>query len=628
MFLLWRAARPLPTAAAQGLWAGIRTRASHVIPEHPNLCEALQPYFSHPIDVLQRPSVIDVGSEGRHEASHLQIQYRALQIARQLTSEATSVQNSSVGFLLAPNSNWLATLIGIWLAGKVAVPMCSKHSANELAYVLEDAHVDTVIHDATSQEHLQAALQSHPVEHVLDAQHLMSFIQNEPQSDALHAAVQRELDSVPEVSQGDGALVIYTSGTTSLPKGVLHTHFSLANLVGNLVSAWEWTSHDRIMNFLPLHHVHGIINVVACAALSGATLEMYPGFSAPNVFDRLRTNVSKTPDRTTDMTLLMAVPTIYSKLLQEYERRPESEQAEFRAGCRDLRLTVSGSAALPTPVLERFRKVSGHTLLERYGMTEIGMALGNPLHGERIPGAVGQPFQNVVVKVRLPHTHERSLALFSKASVPPTQHPHSLSRPLNLLLNAAGPLAGDSGDAFYDRSACEEEPEPAPSIAAEGEICIKSHTMFKEYLNKPDATDESFDTEGFFRTGDIGRYDPQKQTYSILGRASQDIIKTGGFKLSALEIERILLAHQAISDGAIVGVDDETWGQRVVAVVVFKEGADPLTLEALRDFMGTELASYKLPTALEVLPELPRNAMGKVNKKQLAQTLQQGATAA
>src|SRR5690606_33428361 len=180
---------------------------------------------------------------------------------------------------------------------------------------------------------------------------------------------------LPEVAPDRAALMLYTSGTTSRPKGVVTTHANIAAQVASLVQAWEWAASDRILNFLPLHHIHGIINVLSCALWSGACCEFLPKFDATAVWNRLAQEDAQ------PLSLFMAVPTIYARLIAAWEAASEAQQQAWSAACRRLRLMVSGSAALPVSTLERWQAISGHVLLERYGMTEIGMAISNPLHG-------------------------------------------------------------------------------------------------------------------------------------------------------------------------------------------------------------------------------------------------------
>jgi malonyl-CoA/methylmalonyl-CoA synthetase len=225
------------------------------------------------------------------------------------------------------------------------------------------------------------------------------------------------------------------------------------------------------------------------------------------------------------------------------------------AGCREMRLMVSGSAALPVQTLERWREISGHTLLERYGMTEMGMALSNPLQGERRPGSVGMPLPGV--EVRLTDEHG--------AASPP---------------------------------------------GSPGEIEVRGANVFLEYWRRPDATRDAF-RDGWFRTGDTAVLDDGR--YRILGRSSVDILKTGGFKVSALEIEEELRTHPAVGECAVVGVPDVEWGDKVSVAVELRPGFS-LSLEEMQVWARTRLAPYKVPRALRCVEALPRNAMGKVVK--------------
>jgi len=344
-------------------------------------------------------------------------------------------------------------------------------------------------------------------------------------------------------------MILYTSGTTGKPKGVVTTHANIAAQITSLVEAWGWTGEDRILEILPLHHLHGIVNVMACALWVGAVCEIHPAFDARKVWDRIAGG---------GLTLFMAVPTIYVKLIDAWEKASPAERDQMSRGCRKMRLMVSGSAALPVPVLERWKQVSGHVLLERYGMTEIGMCLSNPLRGQRQPGRVGLPLPGVEVR----------------------------------LTDVGGAPVG---------------------AGTPGEITVRGKTVFLEYWNRAEETRKAF-RDGWFLTGDIAVQ--ESGIYRILGRSSVDIIKTGGYKVSALEIEETLLAHPDIKECAVVGVADSTWGERVVAALVMREGAG-LDADALRAWSKERLASYKVPKDVLAFKELPRNAIGKVSKPDL-----------
>ncbi len=343
------------------------------------------------------------------------------------------------------------------------------------------------------------------------------------------------------------AMILYTSGTTSKPKGVVTTHANIQAQIESLVQAWEWEAADHIPLFLPLHHIHGIINIMSCALWSGASVEMFSRFDLATIFDRVRHDA---------YTVFMAVPTIYTKLIEALEKGTDNERIAVIDGFKKLRLMVSGSAALPASVHEKWSQLTGQALLERYGMTEIGMALSNPYRGKRLPGYVGLPLPNVEVRLK----------------------------------NDAGEIVSAEEQA--------------------GEIQIRGPGVFAEYWNRRETTVESFD-DGWFRTGDIAVV--EAGYYRIMGRQSVDIIKSGGYKLSALEIEAALLDHPSISECAVVGIPDETWGEAVAVAVVIPKGVE-LDLESLRNWSRDRLSYYKIPKRWLVVERLPRNAMGKVTK--------------
>ncbi|HTA19904.1 MAG TPA: acyl-CoA synthetase, partial [Polyangia bacterium] len=426
-----------------------------------------------------------------------------------------------------PGLTRLATLLGILRAGGLAVPLSPLHTRPELEHQVQNAAPVALL--------------------ATDGQHA-----------ALEAAAGRSVTRI-RATDGPGtalplpaadapAIMLYTSGTTGRPKGVRLSHAAVAATVASLETAWRWRRDDRLLHVLPLHHTHGLI-VAALGALWAGAEARFVTFDAGAVWDALG-----------DVTVFMAVPTIYAKLMDAFRAAPEDRRARWSEAAARLRLFTSGSAALPASSLEEFRAATGQTILERYGMTEIGMALSNPYDGPRVPGAVGVPLPGVTVDV-----------------------------------------VGDDG-------------APA-AVGAPGELRVRSPQMFLGYHGDDAATAASFDAEGRFRTGDTGVRDAAG-IVRLLGRTSVDIIKSGGYKISALEIEAALLDHAAVVEIAVVGEPDATWGERIVACVVARAGHAP-TLEALQAFARERLAPYKVPRALRLLPALPRNAMGKVQKKQL-----------
>ena len=483
------------------------------------------PLIAHAKDYAARSAILD--SEGRF--TYESLLDGSARVASALLNGLSDLSEQRVLFLVAPGFAWVAVQWGIWRAGGIAVPLPIGSTTAELEYFIDDTQAAVLVTDAAGEAVLAP---------IAEARGLRMLRCGE--------ALSNEAGLLPEIERRRRAMILYTSGTTSRPKGVVTTQENIQAQVTALVRAWGWSSDDRILLCLPLHHVHGIVNVVSCALWSGAVCEMLPRFDANTVWERIASG---------SLTLFMAVPTIYLKLISAWEAASPQRRAALSQSCARLRLMVSGSAALPVSTLNRWKEISGHTLLERYGMTEIGMALSNPLEGERVPGSVGIPLPNVEVR----------------------------------LVNEQGEAVGA------------ETP---------GEIEVRGPSVFKEYWGKPEATQQSF-RNGWFRTGDVAVFENGR--YRILGRMNIDILKTGGHKVSALEVEEQLREHPAVAECAVVGVPDSEWGERVGVAVVLREG-QALDLDHLRRWAKKHLASYKIPSRLLIVSALPRNAMGKVTK--------------
>jgi malonyl-CoA/methylmalonyl-CoA synthetase len=455
---------------------------------------------------------------------------RSAILAAALLGDADDMKESRVALLVPAGFEYAATQWAIWRAGGIKVPICLSATEPEWEYALTDSGASAVMADAAMSAKI-APLCNRLGVRLVDI-------------DTITAVPAKTL---PDITPERNAMILYTSGTTSKPKGVVTTHANIQAQIESLVQAWEWSAADRIPLFLPMHHIHGIINVTCCALWSGATIESFARFDLSAILERVRADA---------YTVFMAVPTIYVKLIQALESAsPENRQA-IVAGFARMRLMISGSAALPASVHELWTALTGQKLLERYGMTEIGMAISNPYHGERRPGAVGKALPGVEVR-----------------------------------------LKSESGAIVTG----EDEP---------GEIQVRGPGVFRAYWNRPEASAETFDDD-WFRTGDMAVL--ERGYYRIMGRLSVDIIKSGGYKLSALEIEAALLEHPHILECAVIGLPDDTWGEAVSAAVVLKENTT-LDLATLREWCKERLSVYKVPQRLLVVNELPRNAMGKVTK--------------
>ena len=433
---------------------------------------------------------------------------------------------------------WLAGSFGVWRAGGVLLPLEASHPSAELRHPVTDSSVTHVLCSAETRD-LAERIAAFTDAQVIDVRHVVGATRHSPATRV----------PAPDISDDADAMIVYTSGTTGLPKGVVHTHRSIDAQCAAMIEVWGWIPSDRILSVLPLHHVHGLVNVTFTALRVGATLETPGGFDAIATWERLASG---------EVTLFMAVPTIYARLVRVWTEADEETRERWSRGVAQLRLMVSGSAALPVSTLDQWREISGQVLLERYGMTELGMALGNTLT-RRVPGHVGWPFPGVEVRI-----------------------------------------VDESGHDVVDGEV--------------GELLVRGAQVFDRYLNRPEATADSF-VDGWFRTGDVAQY--TADGYRLLGRASVDIIKSGGEKVSALEIEEVFRTHLVIADCAVVGLPDDEWGERValawIADESFTPGAEP-TASEFRSWGKERLAPAKVPFRFLRVESLPRNPMGKVTK--------------
>uniref|UniRef100_A0A3B4AJW7 Uncharacterized protein n=1 Tax=Periophthalmus magnuspinnatus TaxID=409849 RepID=A0A3B4AJW7_9GOBI len=520
------------------------------------------PVFARAASYEDKTAITDDSGAHSYKQLYSSSLWLAARIRAALGCDTGDVGGKRISFLCGNDASYTVAQWAAWISGGTAVPLYRKHPPSELEYIICDSQSSLLVAGHSFADKLE------PLAQKLG----LPCLALPPTSNLnrLNEVDTHEKSTIDDWNERS-AMIIYTSGTTGRPKGVLHTHRSIQAMVQCLVSEWAWSKDDVILHTLPLHHVHGIVNKLLCPLSVGATCVMLPEFEPQKVWERLLS--SKAPR----VNVFMAVPTIYSKLIQYYDQHfTQSHVRDFvKAVCKErIRLMVCGSAALPLPTLRRWEEITGHTLLERYGMTEIGMALSNPLKGPRIPGAVGLPLPGVEVRIAMNNSVSTTIA---------------------------------EGN--------HRETQVRPGLEAkEGELLVRGASVFREYWNKPQETGESFTADGWFKTGDTAVY--KDGVYWIMGRTSVDIIKSGGYKISALEVERHLLAHPDILDVAVVGAPDAVWGQKVTAVVELKQGKN-LTLSDLKIWAREHMAPYTIPTGLLLVDQMPRNQMGKVNKKEL-----------
>jgi malonyl-CoA/methylmalonyl-CoA synthetase len=403
-----------------------------------------------------------------------------------------------------------------------------------------------------------------------------------------------------EKELNDAGFMLYTSGTTNRPKGVVLSMSNILAQAKSLIEAWRYNSEDVLLHVLPLHHIHGTINALFTPLMAGSSVEFAYPFNADTVWKRLAAPfLPDVPSLKRPITFMTVVPTIYNRLLGAFPELDDGMKFAAKKAISPLymRLNISGSAALPTPTKAAWTELSGgNVLLERYGMTEVGMALSCALsYADRVDGSVGWPLPSV--EVRLVDTETGQVII-------PGQESDTLGR------------------------------------LREGEIQLRGPTVFTEYFRNPAATKAEFleaddGKSRWFKTGDVavrqhvdgaGASDQdwaRGPMYFIRGRKSVDIIKTGGEKVSALEVERELLSLPEIAEAAVVGIASEQWGQKVAAVVMLTpkgqtagKGGKKWSSMDMRRALKDKLANYKIPQELKVVESIPRNAMGKSKTSQ------------
>ncbi|MEV6682458.1 acyl-CoA synthetase [Streptomyces erythrochromogenes] len=388
----------------------------------------------------------------------------------------------------------VAAVVGALLAGVPCVPLPPDAGPAELGHILRDSGARTLEVD---------------------------FARRSDRAPAPAAA------RTPE----DPALILYTSGTTGAPKGVVLSSAAITADLDALAEAWQWTAEDTLVHGLPLFHVHGLVLGVLGALRTGSRL-VHTGRPTPEAY------------AAAGGSLYFGVPTVWSRIARE---------PRAAAALSGARLLVSGSAALPAPVFRDIEGASGHRIVERYGMTETLITVSGRAGGDLHPGTVGTPLPGIATRI-----------------------------------------AAEDG-------------------AEIGELQLTGPTLFSGYLGRPEATAAAYTEDGWFRTGDIAAVDEKDGVHRIVGRASTDMIKSGGYRIGAGEIENALLDHPRVREAAVVGVPDADLGQRIVAFVV----AEGVTGAELTDFVAAHLSVHKRPREVRFVEAIPRNAMGKPQKRLL-----------
>ena len=431
---------------------------------------------------------------------------------------------------------YLATL----RAGLVYLPLNTAYRAAEIEYFLGDAQPAVVVCSPANADWVQPLAASAGTRHVYTLDELRDGANSGTLLD--EAASQPDRFDTVHRQADELASILYTSGTTGRSKGAMLTHGNLSSNALVLREYWQWQRDDVLLHTLPLFHIHGLF--VACngALVNGSKMIFLSKFDSAEVVRQLPR-----------ATVFMGVPTYYTRLLDE---------AGFdRNACARMRLFISGSAPLLPATFTAFRERSGHTILERYGMSETAMLTSNPYDGLRLPGSVGKPLPGVAIRI-----------------------------------------------ASVEGNAC--------AVEEIGGIEVRGPNVFKGYWRMPEKTAEEFTADGYFRTGDVGRFDADGYLW-IVGR-SKDLIISGGYNVYPKEVEAVIDELDGVFESAVIGVPHADFGEAVVAVVVPEAGAaDTISEAAVIASLKQKIANFKVPKRVVFVEELPRNTMGKVQKNVL-----------
>ena len=415
-------------------------------------------------------------------------------------------------------------------------PLNPAYKEKELSYFLDDAKPSLFI----SNEETISSISDLSLEHSID--HLF-VLNNDGSGNFSDISTSEDNYITVACSEDDIAALLYSSGTTGKPKGIMLSHGNISSNAESLVKAWGFQESDCLLHALPIYHVHGLFVALGCVFMTGSKLKWLESFDADVVLKSIP-----------ECTVMMGVPTYYTRLLKR-----DLLDSKLTEG---IRLFISGSAPLLEETFNEFNQRTNHQILERYGMTETNMNTSNPLKGDRKPGTVGLPLEDVQVRVV-------------------------------------------------------DEENNVLSQGEIGNLQIKGPNVFKGYWEMPEKTKEDFSKDGFFNTGDKGLID-EGGYVSIIGR-SKDMIISGGLNIYPKEIESLIDKIEGVLESAVIGLSDEDLGEKVVAVIVSEE-SKTLDEKKVISEIKDQLAGFKAPKEVKFIDQLPRNAMGKVQKNILRET--------
>jgi len=472
-------------------------------------------------------------AENGDQVSYSNLENESARYAR-LLSDLGAVPGDRITVQIEKSIEALWLYLACLRGGFVFHPLNTAYQINELSYFVENAEPRIIICDPQFEQIMKQLGEGVDVIKVLTLDQmgcgtLIELLKSTSANFDTHISTKE-----------DTAALLYSSGTTGVPKGIVLSHGNLSSNAETLVSAWDFTQKDCLLHALQIFHVHGLFVGIGCVLMSGAKMHWLNGFNVKEVLKGLPL-----------CSVMMGVPTFYTRLL--------ASDGFDRDLCRQTRLFISGSAPLLEDTFKAFEKVTSHRILERYGMTETNMLTSNPLNGERLPGSVGHPLPGVQLRI-------------------------------------------------VDESGTEL------NVGEIGAVQVKGPNVFKGYWRLPEKTKEDFTDDDFFNTGDQGQFNDQGYL-AIVGR-EKDMVISGGLNIYPREIELLIDDLDGVRESAVIGVPHKDFGEGLVAVVVEKKPGK-LNQEDVLNWVKCNLANYKVPKAIIFVDELPRNTMGKVQKKNL-----------
>jgi len=479
-----------------------------------------------------QPQKICLNCDGGQTINNAQLLEQTARISHFIRSQGIEPGERLV--VQVPKSAFAVALyLACLRSGVIYIPLNTSYTAEEVSYFLGDATPRIFVCDPANKGDLVSVADQYSAN--------LLTLDGEGSGTLADSVAELEPDSeIAQMSDNDIAVILYTSGTTGRSKGAMLSHRNLASNALHLIDIWSFSDKDVLLHALPIYHVHGLFVALHCALLSNATMNFLAGFDAQKIVGYLP-----------ESTVLMGVPTFYTRLL----KHPEFNNQV----CANMRLFISGSAPLLAETFEEFEQITGHRILERYGMTETGMLVSNPLDGERVAGTVGFPLPEVETRI-----------------------------------------------------VDEQRQMVAPGDV--GILEVRGPNVFQGYWKMPEKTAEEFKEDGYFITGDLASCDEEGRI-TLVGR-NKDMIISGGLNIYPIEIETCINEMSGIVESAVIGVPHEDFGEGVVAVIVCEQ-AGGVSEKQVFETLSSQIARFKQPKKIVFVEKLPRNSMGKVQKNVL-----------